>query len=647
MRFDEPAVINEITYRDKRMSIIKFDIGSTIYCQGLEYVIKGYAAFDEVLLKRNVEPFNEKIVKLNELIKEPKNIQVQPTSLSEANDEQFKKALERYNIIEPLLIQQHKSVKDVTKIAKKSGKGLATIYRWLRTFEKYGTVSALIPNFGQRGAKGKSRLDISVNTVIDNVIEDLYLNKQQFPMTTIYSSIVEKCMNLGIQPPVKNTVRNRINALHPKLIAKYRKGIRVNETRGMPKKYPEVKMPLDVIQIDHTKMDVIIVDASTRQAIGRPYITVAIDVYSRMIFGFYISLEAPSFFSVGQCLLNGILPKDDFIKKLNVQGEWAIFGLPKVIFMDNAKEFRSVSLHNFCQEFRIIDEYRPVARPEFGGHIERVIGTCMKKVHQLPGTTYSNIAQKRNYDSQKEAAMTIDELEQWYLDFLINIYHKTEHSALGMTPEEKFYQVLYGVGDKTIPFIPNLPADTLKLRMALLPEIKRSVQKNGITIDYITYFSEALRKWIVPTQYKKLVPESINMVSCRRDPRDISKIYVYDEDIKDFIVVPYADIKRPAMNLSELRDAISEAKKQITGRELEPHNIFEAYGRLRQYVSDAKTQTKSVRRKQSSKNHMNKTLKMEKDIIDYAPKTATINTQILQNNSDDDDDDGFEYYPVG
>ena len=99
--------------------------------------------------------------------------------------------------------------------------------------------------------------------------------------------------------------------------------------------------------------------------------------------------------------------------------------------------------------------------------------------------------------------MTIDNLEKWYLDFVINVYHKTEHSSLGMTPEEKFYQGLYGVGeDKSIPFLPVTVANTLKLRMALLPGINRTVQKNGITIDYITYFSETLRKYIIPTQYK-------------------------------------------------------------------------------------------------------------------------------------------------
>jgi putative transposase len=402
-------------------------------------------------------------------------------------------------------------------------------------------------------------------------------------------------------------------------------------------------MPLDINQIDHTKMDVMIVDEKTRKSIGRPYITVAIDVFSRMIYGFYISLEATSYFSVGQCLLNAILPKDDLLKQYQVQGEWAVFGLPRKIHMDNGKDFRSVSLHNFCQEFRIEDIYRPVARPEFGGAVERVIGTCMKKLHEIPGSTSSNIFEKGSYDSEKEAVMTISELEKWYLDFVINVYHKTEHSSLGMTPEEKFYQGLLGVGeDKSIPFLPTVPANTLKLRMALLPEIKRSVQKNGITIDYITYFSETLRKWIIPTQYKRLKPNLQNSVVCRRDPRDVSKIYVYDEDIKDYITVPYADIRKPKMNLAELRASIAEAKRLITGRELEPHDIFEAYNRLHQYVIDAKTEKKSTKRKQSSKIHQDKTLQLDKERIDYKENRVVLNL-----NTDEDDEDGYEIYPIG
>ena len=627
------------------MGVIKFNINSKIFYEDNEYIIKSYPSVDKVLLKQIISPYEEIIVKVNDLIKDSQNVNEPEKSQVEYGDKALDKAKEKYEIIKPLLEMDNRTAKDVEKRAKRFKKGIATLYRWIETFEKFGTVSSLAENRENCGGKGKSRFPQKTEEIINTIINEVYLDEQQLPFSNIYNVIVNECKKFNVQIPKKGAIRNRLNNINPKLIAKHRKNISVRETRGMPGKFPEVKLPLDVIQIDHTKVDVILVDEETREEIGRPFITVAIDMYSRMIFGFYISLEAPSYFSVGQCLLNAILPKDDFIKKYGIKGEWPVYGLPKKVHMDNAKEFRSISLQNFCKEYRIEDIYRPVARPEFGGAIERVIGTCMKKVHTLPGSTFSNIFEKGNYDSDGNAVMTIDNLEKWYLDFVINVYHKTEHSSLGMTPEEKFYQGLYGVGeDKSIPFLPVTVANTLKLRMALLPGINRTVQKNGITIDYITYFSETLRKYIIPTQYKKLKPELGKTVICRRDPRDISKIYIYDEDIQDYITVPYADIRKPKMNLSELRAAIAEARKKVSGRELEQHDIFEAHERLHSYVAQAKEEKKSIRRKDSSKKHQEKTLKNDQDRIDYKENQPLSNTY---NNTNDEDDSDIEIYPIG
>ena len=625
------------------MAVIKLDIGTNITYNEEEYQIKGYPSLDEVLIKLTKKPYNEKVVKVSTIIKEPKNAQEQSKELIDIDNKEFEKALEKYNIIEPLLALEKRTAKDVEAVAKKHKKGIATIYRWLTTYETFNTVSSLSPAYKNSGAKGKSRLDKSVEAIIESVIDEFYLTKQQYPLSIIYIKIVEKCDNLDLKAPNINTIRNRINTINPKIVAKNRKGVSVKDTRGMPGKYPDVKMPLDVIQIDHTKVDVMLVDEETREDIGRPYITVAIDVYSRIVYGFYISLEAPSYFSVGQALLNAILPKDDLLKMYNVKGEWPVFGLPRAVSMDNAKEFRSNSLQRFCGEYRIKDIYRPVARSHFGGIIERMVKVSMDKMHLIPGTTFSSVEKKGTYNSSKYAVMTISELEQWYTDFIINIYHKTVHSTIHMTPEEKLYQGMLGVGDGTIPFLPTVPSDTLKLRMALLPASERTVQKNGITIDYITYFSETLRKLIIPAQYKKLNKNlKSNNVLCRRDPRDISKIYVYDLDIDNYIEVPYADIRRPAMNIKELRRSIAEAKKEITGRELEQHDIFQAHNRLLEYAEKATREQKTVRRQKSSKKHMQKTMDYETKVLKSDIKLDDKYKEVFEDN-----EDGYEYYPVG
>ena len=632
--------------------VVKFDIGTKIIYEDNEYLIKGYASLNEVLAKAVNPPYSEKIIKVSEIINEPENASNIEQQLVDIDDKDFQKALEKYKIIEPLLELKNRTTKDVEKVAKENSKGVATIFRWIEKYEMSGTVSSLASSYKNSGGKGKSRLGESVDTIIDSVIEEFYLHKQQYPLSTIQRKIEEKCIALDLKVPNINTIRNRVNSLSPKLIAKHRKGVSVRDTRGTPGKFPDVKMPLDIIQIDHTKVDVIIVDEETREEIGRPFITVAIDVYSRMIYGFYISLEAVNYFSVGQCLLHSILPKDDMLRLHNFKGEWPVYGLPRAVHMDNGADFQSSSLKKFCQEYKIYDIYRPVARPEFGGHVERVIKTMMDKAHEIPGSTSSNIFQKGKYNSQKEALVTISELEEWYTQFVVDIYHKTVHSSIGMTPEEKFYEGMYGVGGDKIPFLPQVPANTIKLRMALLPGIKRSVQKNGITIDYITYFSETLRKWIIPAQYKKFNKLSTEVL-CRRDPRDISKLYVYDPDINDYITVPYSDIKKPALNQFELRKAISEAKRMITGRGIESHDVFAAHNKLEAIIDKAQRETKqtkkSVRRNASSKKHQKKTLDYDKKVLTGDDKISVSKDINLANNSDDsfeDDDAGFEYYEV-
>ncbi|MCY1297961.1 hypothetical protein D9M70_474210 [compost metagenome] len=56
--------------------------------------------------------------------------------------------------------------------------------------------------------------------------------------------------------------------------------------------------------------------------------------------------------------------------------------------------------------------------------------------HRLQGTTFSNLEERGNYDSEKEAVYTLDELRQLFDDYLEN-YHNSSHSALnGLSPNQ-------------------------------------------------------------------------------------------------------------------------------------------------------------------------------------------------------------------
>ena len=112
--------------------------------------------------------------------------------------------------------------------------------------------------------------------------------------------------------------------------------------------------------------------------------------YSAAVLGFALRLAPPSATSVGLALAMACLPKDKWLKERNLDIDWAPAGLPKLIHVDNGKEFHSLALRRGCERYGISLEYRPPGRPQFGAHIERYLGTLMRRIHGLPGTTFSN-----------------------------------------------------------------------------------------------------------------------------------------------------------------------------------------------------------------------------------------------------------------
>ncbi|QID19360.1 transposase [Nitrogeniibacter mangrovi] len=514
--------------------------------------------------------------------------------LEDISDGDWKQAHERFAIISPLLADQDRTRAKVEQAAATAGVHAGTIYEWIKLYTNSLQLSSLIPQ--KRGRRrGNKGLDESTEKIVRSAIEDAFLSKQRLRPQEVINRVATMCRTAGIDAPHPNTVRNRIRELRPDRVLRARGHSDQARNKFAPIRgnFPGADFPLAVVQIDHTEADIIVVEDETRLPMGRPTVTLAIDVFSRMITGVYVSMEKPSAVAAGMCLANSMSPKNEYLAALEVPGEWPVWGRIAKVHCDNAKEFRGAMLSKACEQYAIDLEMRPVKVPHYGGHIERYMGTSGGEIRTLPGTTFSNTRERKGYDSEKESALTLKEFEQRLVDFIVNVYHKRLHSELEMPPLRKWEIGL--LGDSTQPGkgIPEVPSNPHRLRLDFLPFVERTIQPYGVVIDDVFYYHEVLNPWINATEPNQSRIKRKFII--RRDPRDISVVYFYDPEAREYYEIPYRNAAHPPISLWELRAAQKRLRAEGEAH-VDEEAIFDAVERMRARVEAAVTKTKAARR---------------------------------------------------
>jgi putative transposase len=340
-------------------------------------------------------------------------------------------------------------------------------------------------------------------------------------------------------------------------------------------------------------VDIMLVDTEHRLRLGRPWITLAIDIFSRMIAGFYVSLDSPGYFGTGQCIANAILSKEQILHRYKLKSKWPVSGFPTMLHMDNAREFRGNNIEMVCKEYGMTVVWRPVSRPNFGGHIERLVRTLNEDIHTLQGTTFSNTGQRGKYDSEGNAIMTLDEFEEWIAVLIVDKYHNSIHSELGKTPLKRYEEGIFG-SDEMPPrgrIVRVEKEDTDRIRINLLPAEERTIQRYGIVIDGITYYSEVLNYFI---GMKKGRESKTFLI--RRDPRDTGHVYFYDPEKKQYYTIPIRDRRKPSgISIWEYR----AAKRHLEAQNKKDYNeddVFDAIDRMKQIEEESKRKTLVARK---------------------------------------------------
>ena len=508
--------------------------------------------------------------------------------IKDVDETQLNLASGRFAVLLPLVGKRLIPKDEMARCTTALKLSTAQVYRLLARIDTNLGPLSLIPR--QRGrSKGTKLIDASAEAIIQEAIDEDYRG----PGATsrrIIDIVKERCLAMSIQAPSTTTITNRIKAHRPRTLLAKKSGTKAArqayEIRG-GKVQPEA--PLDLIQIDHALVDCIIVDSEQRLPLVRPWVTIAIDVYTRVVLGFYLSLSYPSAMSVALCISHSILPKERWLKAYGFTGEeYPFYGMPKRIHVDNAKEFRSKNLSDSCRKYGIELTFRPRGTPHNGAHIERLIGTLMGKVHMLPGTTMSSSKEKGHYKSERHAALSFTEFREWFIRE-IEIYHITTHSALGCSPLlrwEKHFQKKDGSY-----WYPPIVEDRMRLLVDFMPVKKRVIGRAGIRLNTIDYYSSTLKRFDIGTK-----------CTVRYDPESLSKVWVLPSGEQAYIELGYADLRLPNTTLSEFKRLRAKLKDE-SERRVPASEVFNLIAKNEALVSASIAKNKQVRKTRERKRN--------------------------------------------
>lgn len=360
--------------------------------------------------------------------------------------------------------------------------------------------TTLVPRPGGR-PPGLRLLDPRVEQLIQHVISKYYARREAASQSEVCERVRLMCHRLQLPPPNPKTVVSRIRAEDSFRLALKRQGSKAARQRFEPRPGKlSSRGALWLIQIDHTRVDInLVADDDPSHVIGRPWLTLAIDVETRAVVGYFLSMDAPSAISVAMCVAHVMLPKaENEIEP----GLWPMYGKPVCILVDNGKDLRSFAFQRGCEQHGIELEWRPVAEPHYGAHIERLMGTFMRRVHTLPGTTFSNVKQRGDYPSERKACLTLADFRAWLLEQICRGYHVRHHRGLGMPPLVAWERSFQDENGNCV--LPAAPIERSTLRRDFYPFVYRRLQRTGVEFARSRYWDPALAPLVHPTRMVKV-----------------------------------------------------------------------------------------------------------------------------------------------
>lgn len=476
---------------------------------GKAYV--GLLSADQKLIEIPIPAF-EKLVDEGRLeiipsVANPADISSTQSCLSRASETDLKIATHRSAFITRYL-------RDAT-LPSSSEVPERTFFRWLAEYRKaesiYGSgFLGLLPRFSGRGNHRSKLPELSLRLMREHIERDYETLKQK----TKYSSWIQLqlvCSAQGTPTPSYKTFCLAVEqrpAFEQRLKRQGRRASYQAESFYWTLELTTPRhgdRPFEIAHLDHTELDVECLTV-TGQLLGRPWMTLMTDAYSRRTLGFYLTFDPPSYRSCMMVLR-------ECVRRFN--------RLPQILVVDGGREFDSTYFETLLARYECTKKTRPPAKARFGSIIERMFGvTNTQFIHNLRGNTQimRNVRQvTKSVNPKQLATWTLPELHERLEEYFFEVHDTLKHQTLGQSPHDAFQAGLVrsGVrGHKAISYDQEFLMHTLP---TTAKGTARVLPSRGIKIHHIYYWCEAFRRIkrdVVPVRY---------------DPFDVGIAYAYVE----------------------------------------------------------------------------------------------------------------------
>lgn len=403
----------------------------------------------------------------------------------------------------------------------------ATVRRWRSSLVAAGgDIRAVVDKISLRGNR-TPRYPEAVTSFVENAIDIVYLTLER---KTVQDTLDKACADINkenaLRPaadqlplPTYQLVKCKINEIpaFDRCVAREGRTAALKRFRSM-KRHRATQFPLERCEIDHTLLDLMVLDDRTGLPLGRPVLTVCVDDNTRCVLGINIGFEPPSLLTVARCLKHAFLPKSRLKEEHpEVVNDWLAHGVPSEASVDNGLEFHGTGLEQAALELGMEIHYSPRKTPWHKGKIERFLQTLNFEVaHGVPGTTFSNIFEKDDYDPLKHAVVRLSVLKKIVMMWIVDVYHERRHRALKVPPAVAW-------SSRIKPEDIDVPEDPDRLDAILGRRLARTLTHKGIEFEGLFYNSPELSKLRMQLGDRLNVEISVN-------DGDIGSLVVFSPD---------------------------------------------------------------------------------------------------------------------